>query len=195
MNPYLDQHQLQPSVQTLQTLERAVTLCYQVFAQTADQVIAEDLRALLVRRSQELRAAAALLRAHGQRLGAPSKEARAELAPQCQASRSLRAEAIDALALEQCERVEDDLLESVGDALSAKLEPASALAVEQLRVHTRAQHLLLRAMRDRLRLLLWAPIKASEVLAPEQQGFALLQQQFTGLAEGQQHLGRYMAEG
>ncbi len=192
-----------PSVRTLENLERGATECAQVFSLACDQVMAEDLRALLARRSQEHRAAAALLRAHARRLGAPSQaglavqpapSATAALPTPWHASRSLRAEAIDALVLEQCERAEDDLLEAMGDALSGKLEPASALAIEQLRVQTRTQHLLLRAMRDRLRPLLWQPLRPSEVLTPEQQGLALLQQQLTGATKGQQHLGRHMAE-
>lgn len=195
MSPYLDPEQLGPSLRTLAKLEHAAIHCHQVFSRASGQVLAEDLRALLARRSTEHQAAADLLQAHARRLGAPFQSTQAAPMPPWQPSRSLRAEAIDAMVLEQCERAEDDLLEAMGDALSDPLEPASALAIEQLRVQTRTQHLLLRAMRDRLRPLLWQPLKPSEVLTPEQQGLALLQQQLTGAAKGQQHLGRHMAEG
>ena len=192
---YFDREQLGPSTQALQKLERSAQRCQQVFAQASTQVIADDLRALLLRRSQEHASSVALLQAHAKRLGALPQAAEPAAAPSWQASRSLRTEAIDALVVEQCERAEDDLLEALGDAVSEKLEPASALTVEQLRLQTRTQHLLLRAMRDRLRRLLWRPIELSEVLTPEQQGIALLHQQLTGPAKGQQHLGRNMAEG
>ncbi len=192
---YLDREQLGPSLQALHKLERSAELCQQVFAQASTQVIADDLRALLTRRSQEHASSVALLQAHGRRLGAEPQAAERTAVQLWQASRSLRTEAIDALVLEQCERAEDELLETLGDALSVKLEPASALAIEQLRLQTRTQHLLLRAMRDRLRRLLWRPIEFSGVLTPEQQGIALLHQQLTGPANGQQNLGRNMAEG
>ena len=195
MSTYIDREQLGPSLRALHELEQSALLCQQVFAQASTQVIAGDLRALLARRSQEHASSAAMLQAHAKRLGALPQTAELAAAPPWQASHSLRAEAIDALVLEQCERAEDDLLEALGDALSEELEPASALAIEQLRSQTRTQHLLLRAMRDRLRLLLWRPVELSGVIAPEQQGFPLLHQQLTGPAKGQQHLGRNMAEG
>jgi uncharacterized protein (TIGR02284 family) len=195
MTMYIDREQLEPSLRALHKLEHSAQLCHQVFAQASAQVIAGDLRALLARRSQEHSSSAALLQAHAKRLGAMPQAAELGAAPPWRASHSLRAEAIDALVLEHCERAEDDLLEALGDALSVKLEPASALAIDQLRSQTRTQHLLLRAMRDRLRLLLWRPIELSGVMTPEQQGFPLLHQQLTAPAKGQQHLGRNMAEG
>jgi hypothetical protein len=195
MTMYVDREQLRPSLRALRKLEHSAQLCHQVFAQASTQVIAADLRALLARRGQEHANSVALLQAHAKRLGAVPQAAEPAGTPPWLASHSLRTEAIDALVLERCERAEDDLLEVLGDALSVKLEPASALAIEQLRLQTRTQHLLLRSMRDRLRRLLWRPIELSGVLTPEQQGIALLHQQLTGPAKGQQNLGRNMAEG
>lgn len=171
---YLDEGQLGPSLQVLGRLERSAQLCHRVFVQASAQVIADDLRALLVRRSQDHRGSAALLQAHAARLGAGAPQSSEPAQPAWTAGQSLAPVAIDAFLIEQCERAEDDLLEAMGEALSDKLEPASALAIEQLRLQTRVQHLLLRAMRDRLRQLLWRPAKTSAVLPPEQQGFALL---------------------
>ncbi|MEI7786812.1 MAG: DUF2383 domain-containing protein [Betaproteobacteria bacterium] len=192
---YLEHERLVPSLRALEKLERSALLCHQVFAQASAQVVAEDLRALLARRSQDHRAAAALLQAHSRRLGAANEPMAVPTAPDWLASHSLRTEAIDAVLLDHCERFEDDLLEAMGDALAENIEPASALAIEQLRLQTRAQHTLLRTMRDRLRQLLWRPIVLSEVLTPEQQSFALLHQQVTGLTKGQQDLGRHVAKG
>lgn len=123
------------------------------FLGAARHVAAEDVRALLRRRAQDHQAQALLLQAHLRRLD-PAAPLAVNCAPWSgQVGPALPGHS-DGVLLEACEQAEDDLLERYAQAAAAVLEPAAREALFAQRIEMRAQHELLRTLRDRLRGLL-----------------------------------------
>lgn len=147
----------QLSQSTVACLQRLRALCLRMeseFRSSAGQSQAEDVRALLRRRAEDSRSAAAELQAHVHRLDrlAPAQpEDEATSPPPWQAAHSTLASHTDPALLEACERQEDAAIEAYTDVLTRQLEPASREVLERQRMDMRRQHELLRAMRDRLR--------------------------------------------
>lgn len=140
---------------TAAELRRLAALARQVeasFRSCASQARAEDVRALLRRRAEASRAQAAQLQAHAQRLQPNRVPTNGGAAAWLGAvAHAVLATHTDLALLEACERTEDAALERYSEALSQPLEPAARQAIAAQRLEIRAQHELLRTMRDRLR--------------------------------------------
>ena len=142
---------------TLSTLTELAALCVRAeasFRSGAEQAQADDVRALLRRRAEELRIQAADLLAHARRLGGSASPAPTAETAAWTLSRSVALNHVDVALLEACERSEDAALEKFTGALTQPLEPAARDVLQVQRMEMRRQHELLRTMRDRLSGLL-----------------------------------------
>lgn len=139
------------TIQTLNDLLKSCQDCEFGFRACADSAQADDIRALLRRRSEECKAAAAEMAAHVLRLGGEPERSASH--HEWMGTRSTLSTHTDLAALQECERGEDAALERYADALNKPLEPAAKEVIDSQRMNTKRSHDQLRAMRDRLQAI------------------------------------------
>jgi uncharacterized protein (TIGR02284 family) len=148
-----------PADATFQILNRLIANCREDelgFRRIAEHSKSDDIRALLKRRAEELRADSHELEAHLSRLG--GKPAAKSHDPSALRQGWVEADATlaswsDLNLIEACERSEDLALERFSDALAQPLEPSIKHVLDMQRMGVKRNHDQIRAMRDRLRAL------------------------------------------